>query len=196
MSRTTLLVWLAVILVTATIAYISLQEECNDDKVKSISIKDDLCSVNILEKRLHAKQDNDEKIFSPLSFEEEINIYIEEVCKEYGIDSNLVKSVVHKESNYIPDSELGGCVGLMQVSIKWHFARAKKLGVTDLYDPRGNILVGVDYLSQLFSIYHEPELVLMIYNMGTDKALSRYKRGEITDYARDILDYSEKLRGR
>lgn len=129
-----------------------------------------------------------------LTQEEQIDKWIEEICLDFNVDPYLVKSIVYQESRYKPDAEYLGCVGLMQLSIKWHSARAKELGVTDLYDPKGNILVGVDYLSRLFSNYSDPGLVLMIYNMGTDRALSIFEKGELTEYAETVLNRAEKLR--
>lgn len=129
-----------------------------------------------------------------LTQEEQIDKWIEDICLDFNVDPYLVKSIVYQESRYKPDAEYLGCVGLMQLSIKWHSARAKELGVTDLYDPKGNILVGVDYLSRLFSSYSDPGLVLMIYNMGTDRALSIFEKGELTEYAETVLNRAEKLR--
>ena len=43
----------------------------------------------------------------------------------------------------------------------------ERLGVSDLYDPYGNILVATDYLVELFEKHGDIGLSLMIYNMIT-----------------------------
>lgn len=117
-----------------------------------------------------------------------INIYIEEICRRYkNVDSDLVKSIVYHESRYNPKATNGKCLGLMQVSTRWHSTRAEKLGVTNFYDPYSNILLGVDYLSELIDDYKDPALALMLYNMKHDDALSLYSHGIISGYAKSVL---------
>lgn len=90
-----------------------------------------------------------------------------EMCEELGMEHNvspeLLEAVIESESSGIPTIQNGNCIGLMQVSSKWHASRMKKLGVTNLKDPYGNILTGVDYLLELFEEYEDPHEVLRIY---------------------------------
>lgn len=129
-----------------------------------------------------------------LTKEEKINRYTKEICKSYNIKPALVESIIFYESAYQIEASNGNCVGLMQVSTYWHASRAKQLGITDFYEPYSNILVGVDYLSELFRTYKDPALVLMVYNMGQAKAVPLYKKGIISNYARLILIRSEEVK--
>jgi soluble lytic murein transglycosylase-like protein len=122
-----------------------------------------------------------------------IHGYIHAVSNRYRVDPTLIESVVWYESEYNPRATTGSHVGLMQVSTRWHKDRAKKLGVTNLYDPYGNILVGVDYLSDLLEIYEDPALALMIYNMGNN-AKRLYADGKISAYAKNVLAMSAELK--
>lgn len=124
----------------------------------------------------------------PLNEEEIINGYIHDICEKYQVDEYLIRSVVRKESNYNPDviGDSGRSIGLMQIQPKWHSKRAASLGVTDLKDPYNNILVGVDYLSELLALY-EPELALMVYNGGPSYASKMHSRGMVSNYAREVL---------
>lgn len=75
---------------------------------------------------------------------------IEEVADEYGVCPELIEAIVFCESSGNPNAVSNyGCVGLMQISEKHHKERMEALGVTDLTDPRSNILVGTDYLMEL-----------------------------------------------
>ena len=71
----------------------------------------------------------------------------------------------------------------------------QQLGVVDLTDPYDNILVGVDFLEELFYQYEDAAAVLMYYNAGfSDKyGISAYRRGEISDYAKEVLQRAEEL---
>ena len=124
--------------------------------------------------------------------------YVNEICEEYCICPEMVIAIIEHESRGQADVSNGDCKGLMQVSERWHKDRMERLGVTDLYDPYGNILVGVDYLSELFAEYHDIGTVLMIYN-GSSNAVSRGESGDYTDYAESIIERScelEELHGK
>ena len=95
--------------------------------------------------------------------EEIINGYIKEICLSYNMEPEFVQALVYQESRYDIKAKNQGCVGLMQINTYYHADRAKRLGVTDFYDPYGNILLGVDYLSELFHRYKDPRMVLRVY---------------------------------
>lgn len=119
--------------------------------------------------------------------------YIYEVSEEYGVSPELIMAIVERESSGKANAVNGDCKGLMQVSEKWHADRMELLGVTDLYDPYGNILVGTDYLMELAERYEDLGYVLMSYN-GDSKA-DDYAEGkcELSGYAQDILTRAEEL---
>jgi hypothetical protein len=118
---------------------------------------------------------------------ETIKIYIRQIASKYDMDPELIMSVVYQESRFNPNAKNGNCLGLMQVSKRWHSSRAAKLGVKDFYDPYSNILLGVDYLSELHAQYKDMRLVLMLYNMEHKTALRLYKSGQISNYAKTII---------
>lgn len=102
--------------------------------------------------------------------------------------------MIYQESRYDPKAKNGNCLGLMQVSSYWHKNRASKLGVSDFYDPYSNILLGVDYISELYTKYKDIRLVLMMYNMDNNTALRLYKNGQISDYAKTVISRAEKYK--
>lgn len=117
----------------------------------------------------------------------------EEYGEEYGICPELLMAIAEKESKGNPDAENGSCKGLMQISEKWHKDRMKRLGVTDLFDESGNILVATDYLYELFKKYEDVGMVLMVYN-GDSNAKDYYNgNAELSRYADGILERREEL---
>lgn len=115
-----------------------------------------------------------------------------EIGESYGICPELLEAIIERESHGNPNAESGGCKGLMQVYQKFHVERMARLGVTDIYDERGNILVGTDYLAELFGEYGEACLVLDVFH-GDSKAMSNYESGIMSGYAEWILERSAEL---
>lgn len=118
--------------------------------------------------------------------------YIEIVCEDKHICPELVEAIIEAESSWNPKAKNGDCIGLMQVSESWHRDRMARLGVTDLTDPYDNILVGVDYLSELFERYEDVGAVLMKYN-GDSRLPEYMETGEMSEYAEKILTRSAEL---
>lgn len=108
--------------------------------------------------------------------------------EQYGICPELLMAIVERESSGVPDAENGGCKGLMQIYTKWHSDRMERLGVTDIFDEQGNILVGTDLLAELFEKYGDAAVVLMAYHGEKNPA-----EKEISDYAEGILERSSEL---
>ena len=113
-------------------------------------------------------------------------------ANEYCICPELVMAIIERESEGDPNATNGSCKGIMQISEKWHADRIDRLGVMDIYDTVGNIRVGVDYLSELFLEYEDAATVLMVYH-GEEDAVAKSSRGEISDYAKCILERSQEL---
>lgn len=134
----------------------------------------------------------------PITPADMINMYIDEICgieKYHNVDPLLIQAMVERESSYRSGvTSPGNDRGLMQVNLKWHSERAERLGVKDIYDPYGNLLVGIDFISELITSYEHEELALMLYNMRWDTAFKKYKNGEISDYAVSILVRRDELK--
>ena len=131
----------------------------------------------------------------PLTEEEVITSYITEVSSIYKVDPYLIDSIVYHESRHIPSAKNGNCLGLMQVCTTWHMDRAERLGVSDFYDPYSNLLLGVDYISELLnSTDGDVELTLMLYNMNHKQAYSMHAKGEVSWYAASVLKRVEDLK--
>lgn len=123
----------------------------------------------------------------------------EKYGKEYNICPELLMAIAETESHGNPKAENGGCKGIMQISEKWHKDRMKRLGVTDIFDTKGNILVATDYLYELFEKYEDVGMVLMVYNGDSDAEDYMNGKAKLSGYAEKILErsaYLEELHGK
>lgn len=137
-------------------------------------------------------------------FEKEVlieNTYLSEstidYCYQYGDEYDfrpeLLIAIIEAESSGNPNATNGDCLGIMQVSEKWHKDRMERLGVSSLYDESGNILVATDYLYELFMRYGDLGMVLMTYN-GDSSAKDYWNgNGELSAYAKKIINRTEEL---
>lgn len=127
---------------------------------------------------------------------EEIDEAIDYICWDlyHGhIDPDVIKAVVWVESRYFTGAVnySSGCLGLMQINPTWQGSRMEELGVTDLQDPYSNLLVGIDYLSDLCYGYEDDpycrvtpiDAALMNYGMGWVAAGSYIYGGYLSGYA-------------
>lgn len=123
---------------------------------------------------------------------EDVRKISEELGEAYNICPETIQAISWWESRFQPDAENGGCVGIMQVAPKWHKERMDRLGVTDLTDPRQNMMVAVDYLSNLVKDEEDMEEVLMRYH-GESRINERLEAGEMSAYVEGILTLSAEL---
>lgn len=98
--------------------------------------------------------------------------FIREAAGLYQLPVSFLRAVIRVESDYNPDvvSHAGAC-GLMQLMP----ATGARMGVTDAFDPRQNILGGARYL-RILANHFNGDLVLTIaaYNAG-EGAVLRYR---------------------
>lgn len=110
--------------------------------------------------------------------------------EEYGICPELLMAIIEQESSGQADAENGTCKGLMQISEKWHKYRMDKLNA-DIYED--NVLIGTDYLAELFAENEDVYWVLMAYNGGIDYANRMYEAEKYSRYAVSIANRSAEL---
>jgi soluble lytic murein transglycosylase-like protein len=106
--------------------------------------------------------------------------YIVDSSRRYGIDPLLIYAQMHQESSFkLKALSHKGASGLMQLMP----ATARRLGVTNIYDPKQNIEGGVKYMRMLLDMFgQDVNLALAGYNAG---------EGAVMKYGRNIPPYNE-----
>ena len=109
-----------------------------------------------------------------------IDSYIVDSSRRYGIDPLLIYSQMHQESSFkLRATSNKGASGLMQLMP----ATARRLGVTNIYDPKQNIEGGVKYMRMLMDMFGgDVNLALAGYNAG---------EGAVMKYGNQIPPYNE-----
>ncbi|MFN0278137.1 MAG: lytic transglycosylase domain-containing protein [Pyrinomonadaceae bacterium] len=109
-----------------------------------------------------------------------IDSFIVNSSRKYGIDPLLIYAQMHQESSFkLKALSHKGASGLMQLMP----ATARRLGVTNIYDPRQNIEGGVKYMRMLLDMFgQDMNLALAGYNAG---------EGAVMKYGNNIPPYNE-----
>ena len=125
-----------------------------------------LAIIIILFTSLIIEKNTINKILYPRKYSEHVQKY----SKEFGLDENLVYSVIKVESKFRKDAiSHKGAKGLMQISdITREWAKEElNLGEIDIFDPETNIKIGCWYLSKLYREFGRLDLVIAAYNGGS-----------------------------
>lgn len=155
-------------------------------------ISKELIKIEQVPQAIIAEVDEEPMATTELTGRELYESYVDSICEEIypDVPPEMIKAMIERESRFQPDvlGDHGTSYGLMQIKPKWHKARMARLGVTDLLDPYSNILVGCDLMHELISKYNSYACALMVYNGGAGYGVSNYKKGIISNYAKDILE--------
>ena len=130
-------------------------------------------------------------------FPEKMQVYTYCVCKQYGVRYDLVIALIEKESGYRFDKvgDDGHSIGYMQIYEECHRDRMERLNVTDLTNPYQNVLVGIDYLSELIERYGTIQDALAAYNYGEKGAREHlWNNGVyVYSYNREIMQRMKEI---
>lgn len=134
-----------------------------------------------------------EKVTYLVPMEQELQDFIIRLCEEHHIEPGVVFAIIDQESDFRADAvgDNGKSFGLMQIQKRWHVERMNKLGCDDLLDPYQNVMVGIDYLAELFERENGVEWALAAYNAGPSGANLGYG----SNYAEEVLNHSDLLKG-
>lgn len=137
------------------------------------------------------------RTYFDVPLEEELQDYIFYICEEYGVDPELIVSMIFHESNFdsavIGENDSGYSYGLMQIMPRWNYERMERLGCLDLLNPYQNILVGVDLVAEYVQKGYGIEWALMAYNGGPSYANRKAAEGVVSGYVTCIMDYANGL---
>lgn len=137
-----------------------------------------------------------EYIYYDVPLTDELQQYIQDVCKEYDFDRyDIIVALIQKESSFnetvISDT---ADYGYMQINKCNHEWLSDELGIDDYLDGKQNITAGVYLLSGLYDKYEDIGLTLMAYNCGEKGAKDLWQQGIYsTSYSRSITETAASL---
>lgn len=142
-----------------------------------------------------------EEVFTPLPAKPIVNPpyreWVEAAAARYGVDADLITSVIAVESNFDPKAvSRKNARGLMQLLPE----TAARLGVQNIDDPQENIDAGTRYLRELLQKYNNDlVLTLAAYNAGPER-VQQYGRvppfAETISYVRRVKRGYEKSKSK
>lgn len=123
-----------------------------------------LMMMNLLMKLLEKQAEENQIDSSSSSSSNQFSDLIKQASEKYGIDENLISSVIQAESGFNSTAiSSTGAQGLMQLMP----GTAAGLGVTNSFDPAQNIDGGTLYLRNMLNRYGgDLEKALAAYNAG------------------------------
>ena len=126
-------------------------------------------------------------------YQKEYNQYVEKYSDEYGVDENLIYSIIRNESRFNPDavssSDAKGLMQIMDSTVKDIANGIDELeyDFLDVFDPETNIHLGVDYFSELLKKYNYViPLAVAAYNAGFGNVDKWIESGIIKSDGSDI----------
>lgn len=206
MLRTDVLIWIVIvwIICTCMIAvhiHNSIETSAATKKFEQYDepntityVKDPLTQDDVIDFNEQGVEDlllgvKNTKIYYEVPLSEDLQDHIFEECAKYAIHPAIVIAMIGKESGYNPDAvgDGGNSLGLMQIQPKWHRERFKKLNITNLFNPKQNVTVGIDILAELYETGKPIEWILMAYNGGRSYANEKAALGIVSDYANMVI---------
>lgn len=125
----------------------------------------------------------DRPIIYDCTLSDDLQQYIYDKCNEYGVEYQFIMAIIKTESGFNTGATNGSCVGLMQLNSYYNSGTASALGV-DLWDPYGNVTVGIHHVADLLSRYSMSD-ALICYNYG-EYGAQGYLGGS-TNYSRTVM---------
>ena len=134
------------------------------------------------------------KFYFDISVPKDIQDYMFELCKQYNVPVALIVAMMERESRFNPNAvSRTNDYGYMQIN-KGNFEWLKNtLGISNLLDPKENILSGVYIISShLKKNDNNINNALMCYNCGSGGAARLWRQGTYsTTYSRAIIERYE-----
>lgn len=136
-------------------------------------------------------------IYYDIDLPDELQEYTQEVCKEYGINYELVLAIMACESQYdsLAISKTND-YGIMQINeCNFEHLRNTFGDNIDFMDAKDNITAGVYMLSLVKDYASNDTELLMCYNLGVNGAKRKWNAGiYTTPYTEKVLNQKESLK--
>lgn len=133
------------------------------------------------------------RFFEKREYQRGFSEYVSASAKEFGLDENLVYSVIKAESDFDKDAvSASGAIGLMQIMPQTYLgdicgAIGTNADVSALFDPETNIRAGTYYLSHLIDYFGSVRSAVAAYNAGMGNVSKWLSDIKICDDAGELI---------
>ena len=137
-----------------------------------------------------------------LLFEDQFNVWLSDVCNEYGVRPEIVVAIIEHESGGDPNAvnSVSGAMGLMQIVPGTWEAQVSLIDVVGVelypFNPVDNVYVGIRLLSTLMD-GRNIEYALDCYALGDGGAAKRASQMEVyepTGWTQMVLARAAELK--
>lgn len=157
----------------------------------NLPIKTDGESI-VFQNDINTKNSNDKNV-DKNELMNNIKRAVKNASKKYGVDENLIMSVIKNESNFDPYAKSSaGAQGLMQLMP----STAQALGVSNPFDITQNVNAGTEYLRNLLDMYGNcKQIALAAYNAGCGTVSKRGVKNiqDISKMPKETVNYVNKV---
>ena len=173
-------------------------EQTDKSSVKTGEIQDEKYNETNKEINKEGSQNIDDIQITPgpvsLQRLHKLSPYIKEASQKFGVEENLIKSIILTESAANPYAvSKSNAKGVMQLMD----STATEMGVKNIWNPRENILGGTKYFAKMLRQYNwDIRLALAAYNAGpgnVDKYNGVPPFKETQSYLTRVLGYLNNL---
>lgn len=144
--------------------------------------------------QLQKMPENPVYVYYDIPLSQEMQEYIQILCRHYELDHKLVLAVIWHESNFEENAKSEtNDYGLMQVNAI--HMQVQDLTEKDLLDPYKNVKTGISLLSDAFQVTTDPEKALMVYHFGERGARKLWDDNKMTSaYSKAVLKCLDDLK--
>lgn len=174
-----------------TIAWYCARGDCAD---RTIKFSEPLLNAIPNDYRLELLPRNLAEIFYPVPFREELLKY----ATPRQVDPRFVLSIARQESRYDPRVKSAAAArGLLQFISSTSSQIAAQLRLddfdqSDLYEPKRAILIGSQYMQNLFQEFGTPQAVAAAYNGSEDSVRRWVARARIPEVDRFMIEVAKR----
>lgn len=139
----------------------------NENKIEQPCAEYDVCNMDLSQIRAMQITQRQYSLYN-IPLDDSTQKIIQDIAKEYNIDSKIILGVASVESDFDPFAvgDNGDAEGMYQIQRRWWQWLLDENGINDLYDIEQSTRACCLILKELYNEYKYTDMVLCAYNSG------------------------------